>query len=331
MNGTRNRSIGVAACMLCLLLSSLVVGVYLVRPGENDVPAEGILSQASSPHVEAPKSLSRPRKTIAAVDSVRAEDADSTVSGPSSGTPVQLSERVESYLKSPIPCCTRCCVLERLRAEDLPELYEALDLGVYVEKRYSILFAVCLLDEPMDALKAVTKYIESCEDYRAYPAEYYEHGRNLFPFSKVVVVRLISYLPPDIGSEYLVKAFSESGAREILKDWFEQNLPASHTLDFYKKCLRQYAARGLAMLGDPVAFRCVEEEYERIKTIPEKEWSPSDLSSLDSCIDALALRDVVAERGIDEALLYSEGGDLSESIANMFPYLERYSVGSGTW
>ena len=201
-----------------------------------------------------------------------------------------------------VPCITHDCIESKLTKEDVPALHRAFEMACFVDKRYHILFAICLLDAPENAYRTVTSYVERYENYRDYPKEFFDRYPSVdLLYSKALCLRLLGYLPKEIGSDYLQDAFTKEGARRVLADWHPQP-----EVDFHIHAVRSAAARGLAMLQDEEAFRCVEEEYKRLRRVPFEDLSRAEQRDVGICVEAVYLRDLIAEKGVDEGRSFLE-------------------------
>jgi hypothetical protein len=135
----------------------------------------------------------------------------------------------------------------------------------------------------------------------------------------------------------LREAFSDSGAHELTNNWINERIPEDDKTSIDRGWLiaefRGAAARGLVNAHDEIGLRDVAREYERMakemKGDPRSHKKYLEVKYTDqeeqrnnlfnSLVDALALRDCIAERG--EAFLEQEQ---TYVIATLEPYWRKY-------
>ncbi|MDQ1257685.1 MAG: hypothetical protein QG656_2291, partial [Candidatus Hydrogenedentes bacterium] len=214
-----------------------------------------------------------------------------------------FTEQVQKILAPDYPIRVDSAELRvLLKHDDLPSLYAALEIPQYVDRRNLILHAISLLEEPGVVLNLIKKHISTYDNYSAYPDELFSFGRgpDVVPFDRIGAVTVLSRLPKEIGGPWMSYAFTEKGAMDILQKWNGQVYPCESTFATYVHFLSYCAALGLAELQDSETFECVENEYFRIKNIPEKERTVQETRRLGACIEAMARRDFIAREGMAE-------------------------------
>jgi len=216
---------------------------------------------------------------------------------------IALADRVDSVVAQVQHLgLTRECIASELTVEDISILHEILATRRYINIRNRALRAICVLDTPENAFQAVKTNVEQYEDWRSYQGESFSRGRSerLILADKAISVADLGYLPAHIAAPYLIRAFRKDSAADLLSDWQHRAFPTSYSMEDYVEILRVHAAIGLAMLGDGQSFRCVAEEYERLR-------NGSALSTeerrdiLVVCSDAVEIHAMAKGRGGDVA------------------------------
>lgn len=202
---------------------------------------------------------------------------------------------------------------------DLPAFYEVLndDNSTGYERQLAINFIGQISDKGnSEAAQVLIDYVQKevnwekrqndADDHEAYVMDAYE-----IILSKRDTLDWLGYVggnDKDI-EEFLKKAMTTDGAREIVNQWYEGAPESASSEEAVLENLRGFAARGLAYINDPAVHELIRSEYEREKQaciVAGKQYGDYYFNQL---CEAVTRIDIIKDIGLDahKALYDSEG------------------------
>ncbi|MHC4109888.1 MAG: hypothetical protein ACYSUY_02375 [Planctomycetota bacterium] len=197
----------------------------------------------------------------------------------------------------------------RLISKDkLPLLHEMLEDKTYAPYRHNIAELIGYISDDPTSVPVLFRYFQSNES-----------GNISSLFIKPGAIKWIGKIGGDEADLILRKAVTEQGAVNLAewlddKPWPRKGMKRKHVIGF----IRQAAMTGLVLTGKAENIRLVEEIYEQ--ELPSAIRTKKATMVFGGAIDALAIKDFIAENGL-EAYLSLYGNN---RLKKLRPYLRKY-------
>lgn len=218
-----------------------------------------------------------------------------------------MSERLEKYLAlEKVPFSPKD-MEGMLTKEDLPILHEIVKDPSYAEKWRLALFAICQLDDPQRAFDTVIQHIQRPHDF----------GRidYLSYFHKVGSVVYLGRLDRRVTAEFLKRAITKEGAKEVLAPW-RHVTTLTVDVEGLEMTFRSKAADAMLRYEDEGLLDSVRQEYHFLRQIPPRDRGYLDDELCRRFRKTLAIRDMQRDYGVDEArrILISEDRQFDDDL-----------------
>lgn len=199
--------------------------------------------------------------------------------------------------------------VRRLISKDkLPLLHEMLEDKKYAPYWHNVAELIGYISDDPTSVPVLFRYFQSDES-----------GNISNLYIKLWALKWIGKIGGDEADSILRKAVTEKGAVDLAvwlddKPWPRKGLTRENVIGF----IRQAAMTGLVLTGKAENIRLVEEIYEQ--ELPAAIRTKKATIVFGGAIDALAIKDFIAENGL-EAYLSLYGNN---KLKKLSPYLRKY-------
>ena len=206
----------------------------------------------------------------------------------------------------------------RLLEEDsLAALYQMLEDPQYASRWPDIAKIIGFISEDANSVPELVNYIRRREDWSTVRTDREGVARIV---GKVKTLLWVGLVGGETANTLLRKAVTLEGARELAKEWIDGELPGSfgNKRSELVELIQGSAAIGIVHSQHAENMRLVEQEYRQVHADCEKNKVATEYYN--QLCDAMAIRDLIAEKGMKEYL-----GSLGAGGNELSPYLKRYS------
>ena len=177
---------------------------------------------------------------------------------------------------------------ELISKDDLPILYELLDDDEYAPNWRAAVETIGFISDDPESVNVLLKFIQRNDNDKL--------NKNSI-YSKICAFAMIGLIGGDTADSILRKSVTEEGARELAKDWIDEQVPGSFDSERMVSVLQQYSLQGLVLSGKPENITLVEKLYNDEK---EASLNNNQISNLMwALIDAMAIKDYITDAGLD--------------------------------
>jgi hypothetical protein len=202
---------------------------------------------------------------------------------------------------------------EMFGKNDLPKIYELLKDDDYAPYWTTVTDVICYISDSNDSnsVQILLDYFQRNDGAKAFSL-----------LGKIWSLAWMGKIGNDLSDSILRKALTEEGARELAKNWINEELWQEKYFKEHKDRvipnIRYAALQGLAFSGTKENLDFVEKLYNEQKDISIKNKAQTDI--MDALINAMAIKTYIAEHGIEGYFKISN----SDNGSILGPYYKKY-------
>ncbi len=217
---------------------------------------------------------------------------------------------IRDYVKFGDPLYGR--TREMFSKDDLPKLYELLKDDNYAPYWTNVSQVIGFISDDPNSIPFLLDYFQRNDG-----------AKNFSMLGKLWSLAWIGKIGGTLADSILKKAVTKEGARELAKNWIDEELWQDEIFKENKDAVIAYirndALKGLVLSGKQENIDFVTKLFNEQMAISLQNKKPTEL--INALGDAMTLKDYIADYGIDSffAIWHSDDGRY------IMPYVEKYS------
>jgi hypothetical protein len=195
--------------------------------------------------------------------------------------------------------------------DQLPVLYTLLDDEKYAPYWANIAKVIGLISDDPNSVPVLLKYLQR------------DDGKKVNDLiGKIWTLAYTGKIGGDAADAILKKANTKEGAKELVKDWLDEQLwqEKDYDKEYVVGYIRNAALKGLIFTGKPENWKIIEDLYNQNKEITIKDGKRTDI--MGRLTEAMGTRDFIVDHNNDvEAYFRIEHDKLPGTMSK---YIQKY-------